>query len=61
MDAAYYKHALFRNSPIDEESIKEPTNKLIKLYQETIAKDPTALGVGTPEEAIKTMNWFQRN
>lgn len=61
MDAAYYKHALFRNTPIDEESIKEPANKLVKLYQETIAKDPTALGVGTSEEAIKTMNWFQRN
>lgn len=61
MDAAYYKHALFRDSPIDEESIKGPTQKLIKLVNEAIAKDPEALASATPEEAIKTMNWFQRN
>ena len=60
MSADYYKHALFRNSWIDEKNIKEPTQKLINMYQEAIAKDPE-LAIATSEKAAaKTLNWFER-
>lgn len=61
MSADYYKHALFRNSWIDEKNIKEPVRKMTELYQKEIALNPEALSTATPEQAAKTLNWFQRN
>lgn len=60
MSADYYKHALFRNSWIDEKAISEPTKAVVKDFQEAINKEGVALGVQTPEAAAKTFNWFQK-
>lgn len=60
MSADYYKHALFRDSWIDEESVKGSAKKLMDTYAEVIAKDPTALNTATTEGAAKTANWFGR-
>lgn len=58
MSADYYKHALFRNSWIDEKNIKEPVKKVADLYQQKIALEGAT--VGTAKEAAETLNWFQR-
>lgn len=58
MSADYYKHALFRNSWIDEKNIKEPIRKVAELYQKEIGLE--AASTATPAEAAKTLNWFQR-
>ena len=56
MSADYYKHALFRNTMIDEQSTKAAAQRLSELYKSEIAIDPKALGSATKEEAAKTTN-----
>lgn len=61
MNADYYKHALFRNSIIDEKNIKEPAKRMADLYKNAISLDDAAVSSATEEQAAKTLNWFQRN
>lgn len=59
MNANYYKHALFKDSWVDEESVKGAARKLSDLYKAEIAINPE-ITAPTKEAAAKTTNWFMR-
>jgi hypothetical protein len=54
MNADYYKHALFRNSIIDEKNIKEPAKRMADLYKNAISLDDVSSA--TEAQAAKTLN-----